>query len=154
MKVKEGVMQDSTFINSDQGHARADKPRGPKNPENKEGTWAKKSGKSYFGYKLHIKTDIDHGLIRVVETTPANVHDSQIDLSEPGEVVYRDRGYFGAPCKGYNATMDRNVRGHKITIRQKLRSQRIKRKRAPWERSFAVIKNIFRSGHQLVTTVQ
>ena len=48
-----------------------------------------------------------------METTPANVHDSQIDLSEPGEVVYRDRGYFGAPCKGYNATMDRNVRGHK-----------------------------------------
>jgi len=50
-----------------------------------------------------------------VETTPANVHDSQIDLSEPGEVVYRDRGYFGAPCKCYNATMDRNVRRHKIT---------------------------------------
>jgi len=30
MKVKEGVMQDSTFITSDQGHARADKPRGPR----------------------------------------------------------------------------------------------------------------------------
>jgi len=36
MKVKEGVMQDSTFINSDQGHARADKPRGPKNQEKQE----------------------------------------------------------------------------------------------------------------------
>jgi len=23
----------------------------------------------------------------------------KVDLSEPGEVVYRDRGYFGAPCK-------------------------------------------------------
>src|SRR5665648_85465 len=116
MEVKEGVMQDATFITSDPGHTRADKPRGPdaKTRRNKEGTWAKKGGKSHFGYKLHIKTDIDHGLIRAVETTPANVHDSQIDLSEPGEVVYRDRGYFGAPCKGYNATMDRNVRGHNI----------------------------------------
>ena len=110
MKVKEGVMQDSTFITSDPGHARTDKPRGPKTRRNREGTWAKKSGKSHFGYKLHIKTYIDHGLIRAVETTPANVHDSQIDFSEPGEVVYRDRGYFRAPCKGYNATMDRNVR--------------------------------------------
>jgi len=156
MKVKKGVMQDATFITSDPGHARADKPRGPeaKTRRNKEGTWAKKGGKSHFGYKLHIKTDIDHGLIRAVETTPANVHDSQIDLSEPGEVVYRDRGYFGAPCKGYNATMDRNVRGHKITIKQKMRNERITRKRAPWERPFAVIKNIFRSGHQLVTTIR
>jgi len=83
---------------------------GPKTRRNRKGTWAKKCGKSYFGYKLHIKTDIDHGLIRNVETTPANVHDSQIDLSEPGKVVYRDRRYFGAPCKCYNATMDRNVR--------------------------------------------
>jgi len=40
MKVKEGVMQDSTFINSDPGHDRADKPRGPR-----EGTWVKKGRK-------------------------------------------------------------------------------------------------------------
>jgi len=96
MKVKKGVMQDATFITSDPGHSPADKPRGPeaKTRRNKEGTWAKKGGKSHFGYKLHIKTDIDHGLIRAVETTPANVHDSQIDLSEPGEVVYQDKEYF------------------------------------------------------------
>jgi hypothetical protein len=35
--------------------------------------------------------DIDYGLIREIETTPASVHDSQIDLSKPGEVAYRDR---------------------------------------------------------------
>jgi len=61
MKVKEGVMQDSTFITSDPGHARADKHRGAKTRRNRKGTWVKKSGKSHFGYKLHIKTDIDHG---------------------------------------------------------------------------------------------
>lgn len=147
-------MQDATFITSDPGHARADKPRGDeaKTRRNKDGTWAKKGGKSYYGYKLHTKTDMDYGLIRALETTPANVHESQIDLSKPDEVVYRDRGYFGAPCKGYNATMDRNVRGHKITIRQKMRNKRIARKRAPWERPYAIIKNIFHSGHQIVTT--
>jgi len=154
MKVKEGVMQDATFITADPGHAPVDKPRGPtaKTRRNKDAAWTKKGGKSYFGYKLHIKTDIDYGLIRVVKTTPANVHDSQIDLSLQGEVVYRDRGYFGTHCKGYNATMDRGVRGRKINARQKLRNKRISRKRTPWERPFAVIKNIFHSGHQLVTT--
>ena len=67
-----------------------------------------------FGYKLHTKSDIIHGLIRELETTSASVHDSQIDLSQQGEVVYRDRGYFGASCKGYNATMNRATRGHPL----------------------------------------
>ncbi len=109
LKVKEGVIQDATFITSDPGHQRVNEPRGPeaKTRRNKEGEWSKKGGKSYFGYKLHTLADMDYDLIRRLETTTAEIHDSQIDLSEPGEVVYRDRGYFGAPCKGYNATMKR-----------------------------------------------
>ena len=35
------------------------------------------------------------GLIRDLETTTASVHDSRADLSREGEVVYRDKGYFG-----------------------------------------------------------
>lgn len=154
LKVKEGVIQDATFITADPGHQRVNEPRGPavKTRRNKDGEWTKKHGKSYFGHKLHTLTDMDYGLIRRLETTTAEIHDSQIDLSEPGEVVYRDRGYFGAPCRGYNATMDRNVRGHPITEKQKNRNKRISRKRAPGERPYAVIKNIFKSGHQIVTT--
>src|SRR5664280_1552430 len=68
------------------------------------------------------KMDIDHQLIREIETTPASVHDSQIDLTKPGEVSYRDRAYFGAPCKGYNATMKRATRGHPLNIREKAKS--------------------------------
>jgi hypothetical protein len=45
--------------------------------------------KSYFGFKLHTKEDCDFGLIRSLQTTTASVHDSKIDLSEKGEVVYR-----------------------------------------------------------------
>jgi len=154
LKVKEGVIQDATFITADPGHKKADEPRGPeaKPRRNKDGKWAKKGGKSYYGYKLHTKIDMDYGLIRRLETTPANVHDSQIDLSEEGEVVYRDRGYLGAPCKGYNATMNRATRGHPLQIREKMRNKRITRKRAPGERPYAVIKNIFNSGHSLLTT--
>lgn len=96
--------------------------------------------------------DIDYQLIREIETTPASMHDSQIDLTKPGEVNYRDRGYFGALCKGYDATMKRATRGHPLNIREKMRNKRITHKKAPGERLYAVIKNIFRSGHVKVTT--
>ena len=49
-----------------------------------------KNGKSHYGYKLHTIMDTDYDLIRRIDTTTANVHDSQVDLSEEGEVVYRD----------------------------------------------------------------
>jgi IS5 family transposase len=63
--------------------------------------------------------DIEYGLIREIETTLASIHDSQIDLTKPGEVAYRDRGYFGVPCKGHNATMNRSTRDHPIKYKGK-----------------------------------
>lgn len=156
LKVKKGVVQDATFITSDPGHAAADKPRGgeARTRRSRDGTWAKKGVKSFFGYKLHAKPDIDHGLIRDLETTPASVHDSRVDLSRPGEPVYRDKGYHGVKPRGYDATMKRASRGHPLSIWDRLRNARISRKRAPGERPFAVIKRVFGSGHVLVTTVE
>ena len=100
-----------------------------------------------------MKTDIDHGLIRSLETTSASVHDSKIDLSLPGEVVYRDKGYFGAVPRGWDATMRRGVRGHPLGLRDRLRNRRIGSKRRPVERAFAVLKRVFDRGQVLVTTV-
>ena len=155
LKIKKGVIQDASIITTDPGHAKADKPRGEeaKTRRSKDATWIKKGNKSHFGYKFHTKTDIDFGLIRDLEITTASVHDSVIDLSKHGEVVYRDRGYFGVPSNGFNATMQRSVRGHPVNIRDKLRNKRISKKRAPGERHYAVIKNVFKSSHTLVTTV-
>ena len=156
LSVRKGVVQDASFITADPGHAPADKPRGgeARTRRSGDGAWAKKGGKSSFGFKLHAKSDVDRGLIRELETTPANVHDSRVDLSEEGEVVYRDKGYFGVEPRGYDATMRRGVRGHPLSIRDRLRNRRINRKRAPGERPFAVIKRVFGSGHVLVTTVK
>ena len=156
LRVKTGVVQDATFITSDPGHARKDTPRGgeARTRRSRDGTWAKKGSRSSFGYKLHTKSDVDLGLIRELETTPANVHDSRVDLSEEGEVVYRDKGYFGAEPRGYDATMRRGVRGHPLGIRDRLRNRRINRKRAPGESPFAVIKRVFNAGHVLVPTVE
>ena len=54
---------------------------------------------------MHQKSDIDYCLIRRIETSTAKLHDSQVDLSTEGEVVLRDRGYFGVQAKGNDFTM-------------------------------------------------
>ncbi len=82
------------------------------------------------------------------------MHDSRVDLSRPGEVAYRDEGYFEVKPRGYDATMKRASRGHPLSIWDKLRNARINRKRSLGERPFAVIKRVFGSGHVLVTTVE
>lgn len=130
LKIEQGMIQDATFIYAELGHRKKDVPHGDeaKTRRNKDGKIMSKNGKSHFGYKLHTIMDTDYDLIRRIETTPANIHDSQVDLSEEGEVVYRDRGYQGAKCKGYSATMKRGSRGHPIGIRDKLRNFRISKK--------------------------
>ena len=149
------MVQDASFITADPGHAPADKPRGgeARTRRSRDGSWAKKGSRSSFGYKLHAKTDVDLGLIRDLETTSASVHDSRVDLSRPGEVAYLDKAYFGVETRGYSAAMRRGTRGHPLGILDRLRNRRINRKRAPVERTFAVIKRVFHAGHVLVTTV-
>lgn len=155
LKIKKGTIQDATFITADPGHAPADKPRGDlaRTRRSKEGTWTKKNSKSYFGFKVHSKEDCDYGLIWEIQTTTASLHDSQIDLSKEGEVVYRDKGYFGVKPLGFDATMKRGVRNHPIGICDKLRNKRISRKRSPGERPYAVFKTVFKSAHTMVTTI-
>ncbi|MEM0133753.1 MAG: IS5/IS1182 family transposase, partial [Thermoplasmatales archaeon] len=60
-----------------------------------------------LGYRAHI---LVHEIkIEKLSATPASVHDSQIDLSIPGVICYRDGGFLGSECKGLNGTMDRSV---------------------------------------------
>ena len=154
LSVRKGVVQDASFITADPGRASKPRGEGAKTRRSRDGSWTKKGSRSYYGYKLHAKTDTDHKFIRDLETTTASVHDSRVDLSRPGEVVYRDKGYFGVEPQGWDATMRRGVRGHPLSVWDKLRNRRINGKRAPGERPFAVIKRVFNAGHVLVTTVQ
>ena len=153
--VKEGSIQDATFITADPGRS-GNKPRGneARTRRSKDGTWAKKGDEIYFGYKLHNKVDVEYGLIRTIETTTASVHDSRIDLSSEGERVYRDKGYFGASARGDSVTMYRATRGHPLSSWDRRRNLQISKIRAPGERPFAVIKTLFRAAHVIVTTVE
>jgi IS5 family transposase len=154
--VKKGVIQDATFITSDPGHAKSDVPRGgeAKTRRSRDGEWAKKGNKSYFGYKGHAKVDTENHFIWKVETTVANTHDAKVDLANEGEVRYGDKGYHGAKTKGYDASMKRAARGHPLSISDELRNKRISRIRSPVERCFSVIKIVFKAGHVMVTTVE
>ena len=110
LTIRRGVIQDATFITADPGHAKADTPRGDRarNHRSRDGTWAKKGTTSQFGNKLYTIIEKKFHLIRWMQTTTASLHDSRIDLSKPGEMVYRDKGYFGVnrqhprtrPCAG------------------------------------------------------
>jgi len=151
--IKKGVIQDATFIESDLGKKRSYKEKKAEEKGekieysskqlshiDKDATFSIKNNQIHFGYKNHIKIDIDHELIRVFKTTTASLHDNQIDLSKKNEVMYRDRGYTGKEtiAKG-NATMKRG----KLNTKNKLRNLRISKTRAHSERPFAVIKNVF-----------
>lgn len=154
-KIVKGVSQDASFIDADPGHQAADTPRGDdaKTRRSRDGKFAVKYKKTHFGYKLHTLIDTDNDFIWRYEVTAANVHDSQVDLSEEGEVVFRDKGYFGVEPAGYDATMQRGVRGKKLDIRGELRNKRISKTRNRVERPYAVIKTVMNAGHVLVTTL-
>jgi IS5 family transposase len=154
LKVKRGTIQDATFIEADHGSSK--KPRGEdaKTRRSRDGTWAVKGNERHFGYKLHSKVDMDFGLIRDIETTTASVHDSQVDLSVEGEIILRDRGYFGAKANGLDFTMKRRTTEKPLGELDKERNRLISKLRSPGERPYSVIKCIFGAGRVVVTTIQ
>jgi IS5 family transposase len=169
LQVKRGTIQDATFIEADPGKSKKPKDGVAKTRHSRDGTWTKKGKKSYFGYKLHQKSDIDYCLIREIEITTAKVHDapvsleqsqifnlghSQVDLSKKGEVVIRDRGYFGVPARGDDFTMVRRTTDAPLGELDKERNRLISKLRSPGERPHAVIKRVFGVGRVLVTTVK
>ena len=162
-KVEKGTIQDAAFIEADLGKKRHRKEKKAKKKgetveytdkqkrhKDKDGSFSVKHGQVHYGYKSHIKLDVNHHLIRDVEVTTASVHDSAVDLSKPDEVVYRDRGYTGKETKAKgNGSMKRG----NLTIWQKLRNKRIAKKRAPGERPFSVIKRTFHGDRTYVKTL-
>ncbi len=141
LQVRHGTIQDATFIEADPGSSKKLRGDEAKTRRSKDGTWTKKGNESYFGYKLHQKTDVDYCLIREIETTTAKLHDSQVDLSTEGEVVFRDRGYFGVKAKGIDFTMKRRTTDKPLGELDKERNRLISILRSPGERPHAVIKN-------------
>ena len=117
-----------------------------------DATWTKKHGKSYFGYKDHIKVDRESKLILSFEVTPANDHDSQllgtlIDEDEDArQELHADAGYVGAPigellhhCKVKDRRHTKAYKNKPLNAQQKGWNRRRSRIRARVEHVFGAM---------------
>ena len=114
--------------------------RNAKTRRSKDSFWAKKNSSSYFGYKLHTIQGVENDMIANYSVTTASSHDSQIDLSIPGVVNYKDKAYFGVEGRGIDAAMDKALKGYKLPIESIRRNLRITRKRSRGERPYSVMR--------------
>lgn len=164
LEIKRGVIQDASFIEADFGRKKHHQEKKAEKEGKKieyseqqqshmdaDGTFSVKHGQVHYGYKLHEKSDIDYELIRDFEVTTASTHDSQIDLIQSGDVAaYRDKGYAGTQIKHKNVldkTMRKAAREHPLTKADKKHNKAISKIRAPGERPFSVVKNVFKGGY-------
>ena len=168
-EIKKGVIQDACFVHADLGRNRHLKEKkAKKNGEtikyskkqeshiDRDASFSVKAGQVHYGYKNHIKVDVDNHLIRDFDVTTASVHDSQIDLVKEGDVrAYRDKGYTGSSLGVEDVedkTMAKNTRARKLNGGQQKRNKSISRIRAPGERPFSVIKRTFNGARTFVKT--
>jgi len=158
--VRKGVIQDASFIEADAGRKRIQEEKKAKK-EGKEirytekqkrhidrdGTFAVKNNQVHYGYKNHMKVDVDYHLIRDYDVSTASLHDGEIDLVDNGDIAaYRDKGYFGKQLKAKNVedkTMKRATKSRKLNGGEQLRNKMISRIRAQGERPYSVIKRTF-----------
>ena len=63
LKVRKGVAQDASFIEADPGSSNKARGEEAKSRRSRNGDWAKRAKGSMFGYKLHVKTDLNFGLV-------------------------------------------------------------------------------------------
>lgn len=159
---KEGVIVDASFVevprqrNSREENAKIKEGHSPEGWSQKkrahkdvDARWAKKNEETFYGYKNHIKVNIQTKLIETATVTSANVHDSQaVDkLVEKGDVVmYADSAYAGAPleeqlaAKGVDIlVVQKASRGHELTEADKEDNREISRTRVRVEHAFAVM---------------
>jgi IS5 family transposase len=170
-KVKKGVIQDASFIEADAGRKRIQEEKKAKKEGkpieytdkqkshiDRNGTFAVKNNQVHYGYKNHMKMDIDYQLIRSYDVSTASLHDGEVDLVERGDnVSYRDKGYFGKKLHARSVkdkTMKRGTRKRKLNGGEQLRNKAISKIRAPGERPYAVMKRVFNGDRTMVKTLE
>ncbi len=151
--VKEGKIQDASFIDASPGKTNSgmnNRGREAKTSRSKDGSWTKKSGKNHFGFKLHTKIQRGSKIIEEIAVTTSRVFDGHIDLANPDDIMYRDRGYSGTKTK---AKGDATMKKGKLNIKQKMRNKRISKRRSEGEHPYGTIKKDFKGGTTKLTTI-
>ncbi len=125
----------------------------------RDARFARKGGKSFYGYKAHVAVDCGSGLIRRACLTPANVHDSvPADGLVMGDekAVYADKAYskhtrrLALKSRGINDRIMHRANKHQPELPhwQKVRNRLISGIRAQVERTFGIWRRAY--GYQRV----
>ena len=130
--------------------------------KDRDATWTKKHGKSYFGYKLSINADKRYKLIRKIKIDTASVHDSQHfdaveDRNNTSKDLYADRGYPSKAredwlkARGYrNHIQRKGAKNKPLSECQQRRNRRIAQVRARVEHVFGAMAQM---GGKLIRTI-
>jgi IS5 family transposase len=134
-------------------------PEDWKDQENKlrqkdvDAKWVTHNGKSYFGYKDHVKADGHTKLITSYKVTPANVHDSEmivplIDKRDRGQKIYADSAYRSEKIEKALNKQDitsmiheKGYRNNPLTKAQQKRNKKKSKTRARIEHIFGFMTN-------------
>ncbi|PHS30035.1 MAG: hypothetical protein COA92_10190 [Sulfurovum sp.] len=151
--LNEGTLVDATLIHSSEPKRKRDeKGKTISNVAyDKEATYTSKRGQKYHGHKMHIATDTN-GVIKKVIATTAKTHDStQFDALTKGEnkAIFADSGYMSQERKKklrkegvFNGIVERRVRGQsKLRAKQSRNNKRFAKLRGLVELPFAFIKH-------------
>ena len=147
LRVSNGTIVDATIIQAPSSTKNRDKQRDPEMHQTKKGNqW-------YFGMKLHIGADSKTRLIHSLQTTPANVHDSQVmehllhgaETRVWGDCAYggrRERMLSKAP-HAQDFTNRKGTRNEPLSDAERGRNRTKSKVRARVEHPFHVIKQVF-----------
>lgn len=119
--------------------------------------WTRKGNERHYGYKQHVKADVESKLITNFEVTPASVHDSNVfeellDKQDAGTRVYADSAYYSeeriAILKALGidpGLLTRNYRNRTLTQQEKELNRKLSSRRCRIEHIFAWLKQWGRS---------
>jgi IS5 family transposase len=143
--VKRTMLVDATLVESSRTRPDRDTVRSGGAPDG-DARYAKKHGKSYYGYKAHISADGDNQLVCRALITPANVDDSRVFeplLEGQPRAVYADRMYDSAVNRAAlaahgsaNGIMRKGGYKRPVSATEQARNVRKNRRRRQVERIF------------------
>lgn len=146
---EKSTAETTTTADSADAPAVVEKP--PHRPSDPDARFAKKGGKTVYGYKAHVAVDLGSGLIRKAILTAANVHDTTPadDLILGDETaVFADKAYSThartALLKAKNIRnqiMHRPNKHHpKLPLWKRIHNRAISKRRCAIERTFGIWK--------------
>jgi len=148
--LRKGTLVDATLIQA-AGRPASGEDDEPSDPD---ATWGGKADKLTYGYKGHIGLDQESELIRRVEMTPANEHDSQqfeAMVSGDEEAAYADKAYASQERSIWlqqhgieDGILFKAVRGRPLTPIQKQINRELTAIRRSVEHVFGTWKRLYR----------